>query len=138
MECNDGEDAVWREKFQGAFQCIGEFIQFVVDRYSQSLEGSGGRWKTVLAFETDDVLKELVELSRGLPWLLFPPSDDFTGYESGFVLFSIVPYDGLQLFLRGGVEEGGGCHRILLVHAHVERTVHSEGKASFRGVDLMG
>ena len=80
----------------------------------------------MLAFEANDVLQKLIELSCCLPRLLFPPFDDFFGYESGLMLFTIVSYDRLELFLRSGVEEDGRRRRVISVHSHVERAVHSE------------
>ena len=125
------------EQNDGLLQKFFQSRQFLIDLNAQSLKYPRGRVDATLGM-TLDLLDEFRQLGGGPKLGSFPTLNNGRGNPSGCFFFSIAPQDFGQPLLRKLVDKIRGSALLVLVHAHVERSLQLKAKTSLWRIQLVG
>ena len=135
MERHDRQAAAGGQHLLGSGEAALEFAQFVVHRDAQRLEGARGGIALVPALRPDRAAHDLGQLTGALDALGAACLDDVARDATAAALLAVTPDDVGELCFVGVVHQIGRRLPVLL-HAHVERTGGTEGKAAVGLVEL--
>src|SRR6201993_163583 len=134
MKRNYRQPAARHQQLFGRNKPTIEFAEFVVDGYSQGLEGPGRGVPAGLGFRHDRT-HDFGELNGPPERLALPSSDDGAGNPTGEALLApLTDQRGELRFGHGGDQIRGGL--TIAAHPHIERPVKAKRKAAFRLVEL--
>ena len=130
------QPAAFHEAFRRAFEEFLQGFHLLVDLDAEGLVDF--RQHLVLRVFRQTGCQHLVEFRSGADAFQLAGGRDQPGHLARVVHFSIEPQDLFQGFGVIGVDQVGSGHAGASVHPHVQGRVETEGKAAFRGVELMG